>query len=85
VIIYGDQVADDQREGMPPYQRIAATLRQQIESGDLPPGAMLPSLTRLAQEEGVAKGTIVKAFAVLRGEGLIYTVQGWGTFVRERG
>ena len=73
----------DQREAVPPYQRIAASLRNRIESGDLAPGAMLPSLNRVAQEEGVSKGTVVRAFAVLRDAGLIRTVQGWGTFVSE--
>jgi DNA-binding GntR family transcriptional regulator len=74
-------VNDDQREAMPPYQRIAADLRARIESGDLAPGDMLPSLARITQEYGVAKGTAVKALAVLRTEGLTRTVPGWGTFV----
>ena len=45
----------------------------------------MPSITRLAQEYGVAKGTAVKALDVLRREGLTRTVAGWGTFVAERG
>jgi len=77
-------VADDQREPLPPYLRIAASLRQRIESGDLPPGAMLPSLNSVSQEWGVSKGTVVRAWSVLRDAGLIRTVQGWGTFVCER-
>lgn len=72
---------DDQREAMPPYQRIAADLRARIESGDLAPGVMVPSLSRIMQEYGVSKGTAVKALAVLRTEGLTRTVPGWGTFV----
>ena len=72
---------DDQREAMPPYQRIAADLRARIESGDLAPGDMVPSLARITQEYGVSKGTAVKALAVLREEGLTRTVPGWGTFV----
>jgi DNA-binding GntR family transcriptional regulator len=77
-------VADDQREGVAPYQRIAAALRQRIESGELAPGDMLPSITRISQEEGVSKGTAVKALDVLRREGLTYSIQGWGTFVKAR-
>ena len=69
---------------MPPYQQIAADLRARIESGELAPGDMVPSITRLAQEYGVAKGTAVKALDVLRSEGLTRTVAGWGTFVAER-
>jgi GntR family transcriptional regulator len=69
---------------MPPYQQIAADLRARIESCELAPGDMMPSITRLAQEYGVAKGTAVKALDVLRREGLTRTVAGWGTFVAER-
>jgi DNA-binding GntR family transcriptional regulator len=69
---------------MPPYQQIAADLRARIESGDLAPGDMLPSITRLSQEYGVAKGTAVKALDVLKREGLTRTVAGWGTFVAGR-
>lgn len=75
---------DDQRDAMPPYQRIAADLRARIESGDLTPGDMVPSLARITQEYGVSKGTAVKALGVLRREGLTRTVAGWGTFVAER-
>jgi DNA-binding GntR family transcriptional regulator len=69
---------------MPPYQQIAADLRRQIESGELAPGDMVPSITRLMQEYEVSKGTAVKALDVLRREGLTRTVAGWGTFVTER-
>lgn len=75
---------DDQRGSMPPYLRIAAGLRGRIERGELRPGDMLPSITRISQEEGVSKGTAVKALDVLRREGLTYSVQGWGTFVSDR-
>jgi len=45
---------------------------------------MLPSIRRLAQEEGVALITAQKALRVLRDEGLTYSVAGWGTFVADR-
>ena len=77
-------MADDRREALPPYLRIAASLRERIERGELRPGDMLPSITRISQEEGVSKGTAVKALEVLRREGLTYAIQGWGTFVSDR-
>jgi DNA-binding GntR family transcriptional regulator len=70
---------------MPPYQQIAADLRRRMESGELAPGDMVPSITSLTQEYGVSKGTAVKALDVLRREGLTRTVAGWGTFVAEGG
>jgi len=74
-------VTEEQREGVPPYLAIAAALRARIESGELPPGAMLPSITRISQEWGVAKITAAKALKELRSEGLTRSVPGWGTFV----
>jgi len=79
-------VPDDEqeRQPLPPYLRIAADLREQIASGRLAPGALVPSITRLSQEYGVSRNTAVKALQVLAGEGLTYRVAGWGTFVTER-
>jgi DNA-binding GntR family transcriptional regulator len=78
-------VADDQRQGAPPYLVIAGELRARIEAGEFRPGDALPSITRLSQEYGVAKTTAQKALRVLVGEGLAYGVQGWGTIVAGRG
>ena len=66
----------------PPYLQLAAILRARIESGDLAPGARVPSLTALVQEYGVAKNTARRAVKVLADEGLIDVRQGWGSFVR---
>jgi DNA-binding GntR family transcriptional regulator len=74
-------VAEDQRSGEPPYLRIADELRQRIERGELRPGDALPSITRIAQEWGVAKTTAAKALNVLKAEGLARGVHGWGTIV----
>jgi DNA-binding GntR family transcriptional regulator len=77
-------VPDDQRSGEPPYLRIAADLRQRIESGEFRPGDALPSITRLSQEYGCAKTTAAKALNVLKAEGLAVGRQGWGTLVAGR-
>jgi DNA-binding GntR family transcriptional regulator len=65
--------------------RLAAALRERIKSGDLRPGDALPSINRLAQEEGVAKTTAQKALQVLKDEGLVRGIQGWGTIVVYQG
>lgn len=69
---------------MPPYRQLAAILRAQIESGELAPGAMVPPVKRLREEYGVAETTARKAVALLRNEGLVETVMGWGSFVVDR-
>jgi DNA-binding GntR family transcriptional regulator len=74
----------DYEAGEPIYLQLAAILRARIRSGDLRPGKLIPSENRLMQEYEVARATARKAVRVLREEGLVYTVQGWGTFVKPR-
>lgn len=69
---------------VPPSRQLAALLREQIESGKLPPGSALPSILTLHEEHHVATNTVRKALSILREEGLIHAVPGYGTFVTER-
>ncbi len=66
----------------PVYLQLAAVLREMISSGQIQPRHPLPSINTLMQEHGVAKGTVEKAFRVLREEGLVATVPGRGVYVR---
>lgn len=68
-----------------PYQQVAAVIRAAIESGELAPGDRLPAQPRLAQEAGVAKTVVQNALAVLKSEGLVYSVARLGTFVASAG
>ena len=68
---------------VPPWLQVTAVLRERIRSGDLAPGAMVPSLVTIHQEFGIAKTTARKVLNQLREEGLIVTVPGWGSFVKE--
>ncbi|MFJ8434135.1 TetR/AcrR family transcriptional regulator C-terminal domain-containing protein [Kitasatospora sp. NPDC094019] len=65
----------------PPFRRIAADLRRRIATGELGPGARVPSTRRLAQDWGVALATATKALTVLRSEGLIEARPRVGTVV----
>lgn len=69
---------------MPPSERLAADLRQQIESGELQPGDQLPTVAELAKRYQVSTATVSKALRTLKDEGLIVTRHGWGTHVAER-
>jgi GntR family transcriptional regulator len=64
------------------YRQLAALLRSQIESGDLPPRSKIPSITDLAAAHDVAAVTVRKAIDLLVTEGLVVTYPGRGTFVR---
>ncbi|MFD3547841.1 TetR/AcrR family transcriptional regulator C-terminal domain-containing protein [Streptomyces sp. NPDC058655] len=69
----------------PPYLRIAGDIRRLIASGELEPGARIPSTRRITQEWGVAMATATKALAALSQEGLVRAVPGVGTVVAESG
>ncbi|BCJ60990.1 GntR family transcriptional regulator [Micromonospora endophytica] len=66
--------------GQPRYRAIADQLRERIESGAIPPGALLPAENVLTAEFRAARGTIRKAIAVLREEGFATTEHGRGTY-----
>lgn len=64
----------------PKWEQIAETLRARITSGEYPPRTLI-SEVQLEAEFGVARGTVRKATAALRDEGLIVTTPGMGSFV----
>lgn len=68
---------------IPKYHRVADAVRARIQSGELAPGDRLPAETSLATEHGASVPTVRQAMTVLRGEGLIESRQGIGTFVRD--
>ena len=70
------------RQPTPPYLRIANELRRRISDGELRPGEQVPSVTQLAKEFGVSRGTARRALDMLKEWGLTYAETGWGTFVK---
>jgi len=69
----------------PAYQQIADELRRRIRSGAFAPGSKLPTEVELIREFDVSRVVVRLAVGELRAEGLIYSRQGKGTFVREHG
>jgi GntR family transcriptional regulator len=76
--------AIDPTSDRPVFKQIADGLRTAILSGELAPGARLPSEQELIDGYGVARGTIRQAVNLLRSEGLVRTEHGRGTYVRDR-
>jgi GntR family transcriptional regulator len=74
--------AGEREERQLPSRTIAEAIRSQIESGELPPGAQLPSERDLASAYGTARNTAREAVRLLADAGLVITDQGKGSFVR---
>ena len=79
--IYRDHVTIDHDAGMPVWRQLADILRGQIERGEIAPGKLLPSTRVLMQTYGVSDGTVKRAVAALRDEGLVESVVGRGVYV----
>jgi DNA-binding transcriptional MocR family regulator len=74
----------ERESGSPLYQQIIAQVTAWIASGDLPPGAPLPSIRQLARELGIGQITVRQAYDELLGSGLLISRKGSGTFVADR-
>ncbi|WP_226886470.1 GntR family transcriptional regulator [Nisaea nitritireducens] len=68
----------------PLYKAVIGTVIDRIVSGELVPGAMLPSEYDLGAELGVSQGTARKALEELERRGIIKRRQGVGSFVAVR-
>ncbi|MBH5317832.1 PLP-dependent aminotransferase family protein [Paenibacillus sp. GSMTC-2017] len=63
------------------YEQIADHLEQKISYGEYPPGSLLPSERKLAEQLGVNRSTVILAFSELRALGIIESRTGSGTRV----
>ena len=61
------------------YRQIAASLRQRIDTGVLPPGSRLPNEEALRQHYGTSRITIRNAIQLLADDGLVEKHHGKGT------
>lgn len=66
------------------YQRVAGIIERQIETGALKPRDRVPSLRSMSRNIGVSVGTVLKAYDMLEGRGLIETQPRSGYFVADR-
>jgi DNA-binding GntR family transcriptional regulator len=68
-------------ETRPPYRQIVDHFQRLIGTGELPPGAPIPSITELKEEWGVVHSTVVRAVRILRDEGWIDSSRGRASVV----
>ena len=65
-------------------ERVAATIRAQIVSGEIAAGDKLPTEHRMTETFGVSRTVVREAVATLAADGLVESRQGAGVFVRDR-
>jgi DNA-binding GntR family transcriptional regulator len=68
----------------PVWKQIAGHIADQVADGRLAPGTRLPAEPTLAEQYGVAKGTIRRMMEGLREQAIVETHHGKGTYVLAR-
>ena len=76
-----DPDADPDAGRGPAHQRLAASLRAQVNDGRLRPGDRLPPTRALAEELGLSRWVITEAYDQLKAEGYLTGRIGSGTVV----
>jgi DNA-binding GntR family transcriptional regulator len=74
-------VTIDHDGDVPLYLQLAAILRDQIDSGEIPARRAIPSKKTLIQQHGVSATTVEAALGELRRDGYLKTVIGRGLYV----
>lgn len=70
-----------QNSVIPLYHQLMERLKESIERESWKPGDKIPSENQLMDEYGVSRNTAKKAIEELVQEGILYRIQGKGTFV----
>ena len=65
----------------PPFEQLRRQVATRAASGDLPSGTGLPPVRGLAEQLGVAPGTVARAYRELEADGVVVTEGRRGTFV----
>lgn len=72
----------DPASATPPFEQLRARLVAAVSTGELMPGDRLPTVRRLAEDLGVAPGTVARAYRELEAAAVIETRGRNGSFVR---
>lgn len=75
----------DPRSAVPPFEQLRVQLLEQMKSGLLVTGAKLPTVRRLAEDLGLAPGTVARTYRELETVGAIETRGRHGSFVAAQG
>ena len=75
----------DPASAVPPFEQLRRQLIDDVSTGTLAPGTRLPTVRRLAEDLGLAPGTVARAYRELESAGIIETRGRNGTFVAPQG
>jgi DNA-binding transcriptional regulator YhcF (GntR family) len=73
--------AIDAASAVPPYEQLKRQVREGVADGSLTPGAHLPAVRSLAEELGIAPGTVARAWKELQADGVVETRGRAGTVI----
>jgi GntR family transcriptional regulator len=71
----------DPASAVPPYEQVRQGVTALVLGGALQPGARLPSIRQLADDLGLAGGTVARAYRELETDGIVTTRGRHGTVV----
>ncbi|WP_030055164.1 MULTISPECIES: GntR family transcriptional regulator [Streptomyces] len=79
------QLSVDPDSATPPYEQIRAQIAERARTGELPTGLRLPTVRALAEELGLAAGTVARAYRELEADGVVETHGRRGTLIAAAG
>ncbi|WP_299087799.1 GntR family transcriptional regulator [uncultured Microbacterium sp.] len=78
-------VALDPASAAPPFEQVRSQVMDAVSSGALVAGSRMPTVRRLADDLGIAPGTVARAYRQLEAAGFIETRGRNGSFVSPQG
>ncbi|AZS36567.1 HTH-type transcriptional repressor YtrA [Microbacterium lemovicicum] len=75
----------DPASPLPPYEQLRIGVVDAVGAGRLVAGARLPAVRRLAEDLGVAPGTVARAYKELEAAGFVQTLGRNGTVISPQG
>ena len=75
----------DPASGVPPFEQVRDAIREQVDARTLEAGSRLPPVRALADDLGLAPGTVARAYKELEALGVVETRGRAGTFVTGSG
>src|SRR3954451_14716508 len=71
----------DARSPVAPYEQLRQQITALVLAGSLAPGDRLPSIRQLANDLGIAGGTVARAYRELESDGVVTTHGRHGTVI----